>query len=346
MRIELYQFASQTNHTKKGHIMEELRGQLKSFIDEATVELVRYPLQEWRNWGNMTEEEAAHILFLHSSFMYARGFYELLKTEDKEEKTLLLFCRFLSEFGCKPAGIQYETFFIHMMNNPESVFSKYKWDIDRLYEKERQEHHWSIGDMTGGFLRYKRKVLPDNLGISEEKVFHFIICKCQLLPLFRNYLSDESYVNLFYSCKYDQVLLRRPLWVKCVDQQQFIESFSRKHPNVNKTVWSMDNLTPNQQIPENGVLFFIIPNDVPDNKIDLVLNLLKESQDLISKYTLLVILDKQVIKHGTKIHYHEFLNAIDDRIFPCFQNQELHNAIYGEYKVDETGFFDYFWVDE
>jgi hypothetical protein len=110
----------------------------------------------------------------------------------------------------------------------------------------------------------------------------------------------------------------------------------------------MDNLTPNQQIPENGVLFFIIPNDVPDNKRDLVLNLLFESQDLISKYTLLVILDKQVIKYGTKIHYHEFLNAIDERIFPCFQNQELHNAIYnyGEYKVDETGFFDYFWVDK
>lgn len=329
--------------------MEGLKGQLKSFIDEATVELVKYPLKEWRNWSNIPEEEAAHILFLHSSFMYARGFYELLKTEDIEEKTLLSFCRFLSEFGCKPAGIQYETFFIHMMNNPESVFSKYKWDIDSLYKEERQEHHWSIGDMTGSFLRYKRKVLPDNLGISEEKVFHFI-CKCQLLPLFRNYLSDESYFNLFYSCKYDQVLLRRPLWVKCVDQHQFIESFSKKHPNVNKTVWSMDNLTPNQQIPEKGVLFFIIPNDVPDNKKDLVLNLLYESQDLISKYTLLVILDKQVIKHGTKIHYHELLNAIDDsiRVYPYFQNQKLHDAIYnyGEYKVDETGFFDYFWVDE
>lgn len=328
--------------------MEGLKGQLKSFIDEATVELVKYPLKEWRNWSNIPEE-AAHILFLHSSFMYARGFYELLKTEDIEEKTLLSFCRFLSEFGCKPAGIQYETFFIHMMNNPESVFSKYKWDIDSLYKEERQEHHWSIGDMTGSFLRYKRKVLPDNLGISEEKVFHFIY-KCQLLPLFRNYLSDESYFNLFYSCKYDQVLLRRPLWVKCVDQHQFIESFSKKHPNVNKTVWSMDNLTPNQQIPEKGVLFFIIPNDVPDNKKDLVLNLLYESQDLISKYTLLVILDKQVIKHGTKIHYHELLNAIDDsiRVFPYFQNQKLHDAIYnyGEYKVDETGFFDYFWVDE
>ena len=144
-------------------------------------------------------------------------------------------------------------------------------------------------------------MLPDNLGISEEKVFNFI-CKCQLLPLFRNYLSDESYFNLFYRCKYDQVLLRRPLWVKCVDQHQFIESFSKKHPNVNKTVWSMDNLTSNQQIPEKGVLFFIIPKDVPDNKIDLVLNLLYESQDLISKFTLLVILDKQVIKYGTKIH--------------------------------------------
>jgi hypothetical protein len=311
--------------------------------------LVKYPLKEWRNWSNITEKEVAHILFLHSSFMYARGFYELLKTEDIEEKTLLSFCRFLSEFGCKPAGIQYETFFIHMMNNPESVFSKYKWDIDCLYKEERQEHHWSIEDMTGSFLRYKRKVLPDNLGISEEKVFHFI-CKCQLLPLFRNYLSDESYLNLFYSCKYDQVLLRRPLWVKCVDQHQFIESFSKKHPNVNKTVWSMDNLTPNQQIPEKGVLFFIIPNDVPDNKIDLVHNLLYESQDLISKYTLLVILDKQVIKYGTKIHYHELLNEINDsiRVFPYFQNQILHDAIYhyGEYKVDETGFFDYFWVDE
>ena len=55
--------------------MEELKGQLKSFIDEATVELVKYPLQEWLNWSNMTEEETAHILFLHSSFMYARGFY-------------------------------------------------------------------------------------------------------------------------------------------------------------------------------------------------------------------------------------------------------------------------------
>ena len=110
----------------------------------------------------------------------------------------------------------------------------------------------------------------------------------------------------------------------------------------------MDNLTPNQQIPEEGVLFFIIPKDVPDNKIDLVLNLLYESQDLISKYTLLVILDKQVIKHRTKIHYHEFLDAIDVRIFPCFKNKELHNVIYnyGEYKVDETGYFDYFWVDE
>ena len=330
--------------------MEELKGQLKSFIDEATVELVKYPLKEWHNWSNMTEEETAHILFLHSSFMYARGFYELLKTEDIEEKTLLVFCRFLSEFGCKPAGIQYETFFIHMMNNPESVFSKYKWDISHLLEEELHEHHWSIGDITGSFLNHERKVLPDNLGISEEKVFHFIICKCQLLPLFRNDLSDESYFNLFYSCENDQVLLRRPLWVKCVDQHQFIESFSKKHPNVNKTVWSMDNLTPNQQIPEKGVLFFIIPNDVPDNKIDLVFNLLYESQDLISKYTLLVILDKQVIKHGTKIHYHELLDAIDDsiRVFPYFQNQELHNAIYnyGEYKVDETGFFDYFWVDE
>ena len=327
--------------------MEELKGQLKSFIDEATVELVKYPLKEWHNWSNMTEEETAHILFLHSSFMYARGFYELLRAEDIEEKTLLLFCWFLSEFGCKPVGIQYETYFIHLMNNPESIFSKYKWDIDSLYKEERQEHHWSIGDMTGCFLHYKCKVLPDNFGISEEKVFHFI-CKCQLLPLFRNYLSDESYFNLFYSCKYDQVLLRRPLWVKCVDQHQFIESFSKKHPKVNITVWSMDNLTPNQQIPEEGVLFFIIPKDVPDNKIDLVLNLLYESQDLISKYTLLVILDKQVIKHRTKIHYHEFLNAIDVRIFPCFKNKELHNVIYnyGEDKVDETGYFDYFWVDE
>ena len=38
--------------------MEELKGQLKSFIDEATVELVKYPLKEWLNWSNITEEEA------------------------------------------------------------------------------------------------------------------------------------------------------------------------------------------------------------------------------------------------------------------------------------------------
>ena len=35
--------------------MEGLKGQLKSFIDKATVELVKYPLKEWRNWSNITE---------------------------------------------------------------------------------------------------------------------------------------------------------------------------------------------------------------------------------------------------------------------------------------------------
>lgn len=330
--------------------MEELKGQLKSFIDEATIELVKYPLKEFRNWSNnITDEETAHFLFLHSSFIYARGFYELLKTEDVEEKALLLFCRVLSKFGCKPLGIQYETYFIHMMNNSESVFSKYKRDIDNLYKEERQEHHWSIGDITGSFIQYKLKVLPDNLSISEEKVFDFIRCKYDLLPLFRNYLSDDSYSNLFAVHEYDQVLLRRPLWVKCADQQHIIESFSQKYPNVTTIAWNLDDLTHNQQVVEKGVLFFNIPHNVPEDKIDLVIKLLCESQELISKYTLLVVLDKQVIKYNTKIHYHELLDTIENEaIFPAFENQELHNLIYkyGEYKVDETGYFDYFWVDE
>ena len=113
------------------------------------------------------------------------------------------------------------------------------------------------------------------------------------------------------------------------------------------TVWSLDNLTHNQQIPEKGVLFFIIPNNVPDDKIRIVLNLLFETQELLSKFTLLVVLDKQVIKYNTKIHYHELLDELkNETIFPAFKNQELHNVIYGEYKVDETGYFDYFWVEE
>lgn len=31
--------------------MGELKTQLKSFIDEATLELGKYPLQEYRNWS-------------------------------------------------------------------------------------------------------------------------------------------------------------------------------------------------------------------------------------------------------------------------------------------------------
>ena len=41
--------------------------------------------------------------------------------------------------------------------------------------------------------------------------------------------------------------------------------------------------------------------------------------------------------------------AFDDRfIFPNFKYQELHNLIYkySKYKVDETKYFDYFWVDK
>ena len=332
--------------------MEELRLKLKSFIDEASVKLEKYPLKEYRNWtNNMTDEEIAHILFLHSSFIYARGFYKLLKVEDIEERTLSVFCEFLSAFGCKRVGIQYETFFIHMINNSESVFSKYKWDIDNLFKEERQEHHWSIGDITGCFMEYQRKVLPDNLGISEEKVFDFIRCKYDLLLLFRNYLTDDNYFDLFNKCDGDQVLLRRPLWVKCVDQQQFIGSFSKKYPNIATTVWNLDDLANDHQIVERGVLFFIIPWDVPDDKIEMVFNFLSEPMGLISKFTLLVVLDRQAIHDGilgkTKIHYHELLDSIDNKVFPLFKNQELHNLIYkyGDYKVDETGYFDYFWVD-
>lgn len=332
--------------------MEELKQQLKAFIDEATVELGKYPLKDYRNWStNITDEENAHILFLHSSCIYARGFYKLLKTEDINDRTLFMFCGVLSEVGCKPIGIQSETFFIHMMNFPDTVFSKYKWDIDNLFKEEIQDHHWSIGDITGCFMQYQRKVLPDNLGISEEKVFEFIRCKTDILSMFRSYLSDDNYFDLFTNWKADQVLLRRPLWVECVDQQQFIESFSKKYPNVNTTVWNLDDLAHNPKILEKGVLFFIVPNGIPDNKRKLVSNLLYESQELISKYTLLVFLDKQEIISGIKIYDHELLDSIDKDvkvILPLFENQKLHDIIYnyGEYKVDETKYFDYFWADK
>ena len=332
--------------------MEELKQQLKSFIDEATVELSKYPLKDYRNWSaNITDGENAHILFLHSSFIYARGFYKLLKTEDINDRTLFMFCGVLSEVGCKSIGIQSESFFIHMMNYPDTIFSKYKRDIVNLFKEEIQEHHWSIGDITGCFMQYQRKVLPDNLGISEEKVFDFIRCKTDILSMFRSYLSDDNYLDLFTTWKADQVLPRRPLWVECVDQQQFIESFAKKYPNVNTTVWNLDDLAHNPQIIENGVLFFIIPKDVSDNEINLVLKLLLKSQELISKYTLLVVLDEQAIMYGTKIHGHELLDFLDKElkpILPLFENQKLHDLIYnyGEYKVDETKYFDYFWVDK
>lgn len=332
--------------------MGELKTQLKSFIDEATLELGKYPLQEYRNWSTkLTNEENAHILFLHASLIYARGFYKLLKTEDINDRTLLMFCGVLSEVGCKPIGMQSETFFIHMMNHPYSVFSKYKWDIDTLFKEEIQEHHWSIGDITGSFVNYQNKVLPDNHGISEKKVFDFIRCKTDILSMCRSYLSDDSYFDLFTNWKADQVLLRRPLWVKCVDQQQFIESFSKKYPNISTTMWNLDNYAHNPQVLEEGVLFFIIPNNVPNNEKNMVRNLLSESQDLISKYTLLVVLDKQTIMYGMKIHDNDFLDFFDKKakaIIPLFENQKLHDLIYnyGEFKVDETKYFDYFWVDK
>lgn len=332
--------------------METIKEQFKSFIDNASIELGNYPLKDYNDWSNnMTNEDIAHILFLHASFIYARGFYELLKKEDMEDRFLMPFCLLLSKFGCKSMGIQIETFFIHMMNNQESVFSKYKYEIDDLLIEERREHHWSIGDITGSFVTHMRKVLPENLGISEEKVFDFIRGKIDLLSIFRNYLTDDSYFDVFTSMpiENDQALLRRPLWVKCIDQQQFVESFSKKFPKVNTIVWRMDDLTNNPQILESGVLFFIIPKDIHENEIKLVLHLLFGYQELLSKKTLLVVVDKQVIKYKTKIHYHEFLDVFDDKtIIPLFKNKELHNVIYnyGEYKVDETKYFDYFWVDE
>ena len=330
--------------------MEELKKHLKSFIDNASIELGNYPLKDYSNWSNnMTDEDIAHILFLHSSYIFARGFHDLLRQEDAEDRVLMAFCLNLSKFGCKPMGIQIETFFIHIMNNPDSVFSKYRRNINDLLREEIHEHHWSISDLTGSFLTYKRKVLPDNLGISEDKVLDFIRCKIDLLSIFRNNLTNNKYYDLFTNMDYDQVQLRRPLWIKCIDQQQFLESFSKKFPKVNTAVWKMDDLTHNPQILEGGVLFFIIPKDIPENEIKVVVSLLEGTQDLLSKESLLVVLDKQVIKYGTKIHYHEFLNVFDDQaILPLFKNKELHNVIYnyGEYKVDETKYFDYFWVDE
>ncbi len=62
--------------------METIKEQFKSFIDNASIELGNYPLKDYNDWSNnMTNEDIAHILFLHASFIYARGFYELLRQE-------------------------------------------------------------------------------------------------------------------------------------------------------------------------------------------------------------------------------------------------------------------------
>ena len=269
---------------------------------------------------------------------------------------MFIFSSFLATFRCEPLDIQFETYFIRMMNKPESIFSKYHYDISQFLQAELHEHHWSIGDIAGCFLNYKCKILSDNLGISEDRVQDFIDHKVGYLSIFRNYLTNESYHDLFtridkeFRKQYDQIMLRRPLWVNCTNQQQFIESFSQKFPNVSTTVWSMEDLTNNtQRLEGSEVLFFIIPKHIPENEILLVVNLLFGSLELLSKRVLLVVLDKQVIKYNAKIHYHEFLDLFKEQgILPFYKNQELHNVIYGygEYNVDETQYFDYFWVDK
>ena len=47
----------------------------------------------------MTDEDIAHILFLHSSYIFARGFHDLLRQEDAEDRVLMEFCLNLSKFG-------------------------------------------------------------------------------------------------------------------------------------------------------------------------------------------------------------------------------------------------------
>lgn len=329
--------------------MEELKNQLKAFVEKATERINTYPLNEYRTWSNhMSDEEKAHILFLHASIIYASGFINLLKEEDANDRTLKMFSGLLSQFGCDSLGIQYEYFFVLVMFDGESVFGKYEREIFSSFAKNRT-HSWSVRDITGACLQHIRNVFADNSGISKSRVIDFLRRKIDLLKVFGYQLEKTEYVKLFLSWKTDQVLLRRPTWIKCPDPQQFINAFSVKAPNVEIKVCNLDDLSDDIQSFKNGVLFFIIPSVIPDNKIDVVLDLLGDAE-MVNRTTLLVVLDRQKMLFGQKMHYHELLDEIKNtyHIFPYFKNREVYNVIYGydNLKVDETGYFDYFWVDE
>lgn len=324
--------------------MNEIRLQLFQINLCTAQATLKYPLKDFKTWNEgLGDESIAHILFLHAVSIYSNGFRRLLKDEDLKDIDLRVFCALLSETKCKDYGIQFDAYYIHRMEDPESIFSRYLSGI-QSYNNAFEEHYWSIRDITGTFCAYLKKILPDNYGVGEERIMRFIQKKCEVInrtPI------EGTYYHSFLKGDHLQVVTRKPIWIKCKDPQLFIESFNSLNPNVCIGVLNIEDLYGQDcasRIPANGVLFLKMIPSVPEERLDDVLRFLLDDHNAIPPKTLLVVLDKK-----RKIHYHEILDSIDKSLhcLPLFEiyDKEVSDEIYGELKVDKTNYFDYFWID-
>jgi hypothetical protein len=305
-----------------------------------------YPLQDYRTWkNNLSNEDIAHILFMHAASIYSRGFLQLLTQDHKlNDKDLVFFAEILASTKCKNISIQFDAYFIHRMQDPDSIFLKYYRDISNIVEEEINSHHWSINDIIGSFISYLREILPDNLGIEEDRVKRLMQKRVEALactPI------KDSYYKAFMHQELQQILVRRPLWIQCADPNMFIESFSRSNPHI--TTESLNLVDINDQrlvsiVPKEGILFLKMPHIIPDELIGIAVDFLLNNSAIPHK-TLLVIVEKRT-QYEIK---HELLDEISKSMhcFPLFDHQykELSEEIYGDLKVDKTQYFDYFWVD-
>lgn len=327
--------------------MNEIKLQLlmiNQFTAQTTIE---YPLRDSQTWmESLGDESIARILFLHAVSIYSNGFFQLLKEEDLNDIDLRVFCAMLSETKCK-VGIQFEAYFIHRMRAP-SIFGRYLFDI-QSHNKEVEDHHWSIQDITGSFINHLQRLLPDNFGVDEDRIIQFIQKKCEVI---NRTVIEGTYYNSFHKCDHLQVVTRKPIWIKCKDPQSFIDSFRSSNSNVSIGVLNIADINGRDcasRIPANGVLFLKMIPDVPDDRIGDVLRILLDYNNIIPEKTLLVVLDEECTAYNVKIHYHEVLDYLDKRMqcLPYFEifDKEVSDEIYGGLKVDKTKYFDYFWID-